>query len=73
MAGASMVAATGLGVVITLMGGGPAGEVLGAMSPIGAVGIGFVAAGVVRLRNWSRLRQRQMDAIAERLESGEPV
>lgn len=71
MAGASMIAATGLGFAITLMGGGPAGEVLGALSPIGAVGIGFVAVSVARLRSWARLRQQQMDAIAERLESGE--
>lgn len=73
LAGATMVLATGLGVAITAAGGGPALEVLGAMSPIGAVGVGFVGVGVARLRGWARLRQQQIDTIAERLESGEPL
>ncbi len=73
LAGASMVAATALGVTITAAGGGPAFEVLGAMSPIAAVGALFAGLGVARLRGWAAQRQRQMDAIAERLESGESL
>ncbi|HMC56994.1 MAG TPA: hypothetical protein VKH19_17570, partial [Gemmatimonadaceae bacterium] len=66
--GAGMVAASAIGLTSMLLQGAQGGA-FGSMSLIGAVGAMLFAAGALRLPSWARLRQRQMEDVAERLSS----
>jgi hypothetical protein len=70
--GVTVLSVTGVLAVLGLLRGtlGDPG-VLGPMIPLAGMGLGSIVAGALRLRSWAPTRLRQMDAIAQRLESGE--
>jgi hypothetical protein len=51
----------------TLTGSAAPADALASVGSLGAFGAGFFAYGALPLRGWARLRQRQMDELAERL------
>jgi len=67
--GLGMIGISAVSVVAALMGGvSGAGEVSSLLSLAG-IGAGMFGLGAIRLPGWARRRQRQMEAIAERVAS----
>jgi hypothetical protein len=74
IAGAGIVGFTGfMSVLGALTGTLYETGYLQTLLPIAATGLATLGIGLARLRGWARTRQEQMDGIAARLESGDPL
>jgi hypothetical protein len=54
-------------ILAAIASGAPVAQAVEAVGTLGVVGAGFFAYAALPLKSWARLRQRQMDELAERL------